>query len=64
MTPKEMYEKMSEPYLVYEISELLESGVELDAIIGLIEGGHPSYKFNRTEKAYDSCIMAWFEGVE
>lgn len=61
MTPKELFAKISEPYLVYEISEALESGAAIEEIIRLIEINHPSYKFSRTESAHESCILAWFE---
>lgn len=61
MTTKEMFEKMGDPYLVCEISEVLESGIDLNDIIRQIEANHPSYKFSMTTKMFETCIMAWFE---
>lgn len=58
---KEIAEKISEPYLVIEISEALETGASLTDVIKVIERAHPNYKFSQTTKMYESCIMAWFE---
>ena len=52
---------ISEPYLVYEISEELENGTSLDEIIKYVETIHLSYKFSQTTEMHESCIMAWFE---
>ena len=51
---------ISEPYMEIEISEALEAGWRLGEVIKYIEGIYKGYRFNRTERRYEDCVMAVF----
>ena len=51
-------EMIGGPELSFEISEC---DMDLMEIIEMIEKAWPGWKFNRTEKRYQSCVMAIFE---
>ena len=50
--------EIGDPELAFEISEI---DAPLDAIISVISKKYPGWKFSRTEKRYESCVMAIFE---
>ena len=51
-------ESIGDPTLEFEISE---SNLDLEDIIKKVEKKFPDWKFNRTEKRYDDCVVAVFE---
>lgn len=51
-------ERIGGPELSFEISEC---DMDLMDIIEMIEKDWPGWRFNRTEKRYQSCMMAIFE---
>ena len=58
MRSLEELKNISEPALVFEISEC---DAPLDEIISAIESAYPDWRFRCTTEMYESCVMAWFE---
>lgn len=57
MSKIENVKVLGTPELSFEFSE---SGMTLQEVIDAVKIAYPEWKFNRSEKRYDSCLVAIF----